>query len=349
LAKEAKMSGQSAVKYEVAKQQAIIDTNVAILKQLLAYKDAGGEFTEEQQKLLTTSTAALKAATTERKLILFNEAEDKKKKDKEVYDNWKALQDKKKAESQKEADDLFAQLTKNADADKEATDRALEREKKQEEDRAKIRDDMRKQELANQKAANAELAKEWEEQDKKALEAVKLYEQQKLQSRQDAFNAAKGLSDLFFMNELNNAKGNAKATMEIKKRQFQVDKAFRVAQAIQDGIAATLKAIANGGGVPTGIPFGIATGALAAVNVAKILATKFEGGSVADIGVPSAGVVTNAPNINTTAPTTQVSTSTTTTRLGENGENLGQRVYVLESDITKSQGRIARLNEQATV
>lgn len=349
LAKEAKIAGKSAVEYEIAKQQAIIDTNTAVLNQLLLTIKSGKELTEEESKLLTSSTAALKQATTDRNLIIFNAKEEQKKKDKEVYDNWKALQDKKKAESQKEADDLFAQLTKNEDAKIEADKRAKEREKKQEEDRAKLRDDMRKQELANQKAANAELVKEWEEQDKKALEATKLYEQQKLQSRQDAFNAAKGLSDLFFMNELNNAKGNAKATMEIKKRQFQVDKAFRVAQAIQDGVAATMKAIANGGGVPLGVPFGIATGALAAVNVAKILATKFEGGSVADIGVPSAGVITNAPNVNTTAPTTQVTQTTTTTKLGEDGQNMGQRVYVLESDISKSQNRVARLNEQATV
>ena len=349
LAKEAKMSGQSAVKYEVAKQQAIIDTNVAILKQLLAYKDAGGEFTEEQQKLLTTSTAALKAATTERKLILFNEAEDKKKKDKEVYDNWEALEKKKVQDWVK--------------LDKELSDAKLAGAEIDQENRKLIADDINSEAKAAadaaQKLADEDYERSKELKDKKTedtkkanqeqLEADKLYEQQKLQSRQDAFNAAKGLSDLFFMNELNNAKGNAKATMEIKKRQFQVDKAFRVAQAIQDGIAATLKAIANGGGVPTGIPFGIATGALAAVNVAKILATKFEGGSVADIGVPSAGVITNAPNVNTTAPTTQAAQSTTTTRLGENGENLGQRVYVLESDITKSQGRIARLNEQATV
>lgn len=349
LAKEAKMSGQSAVKYEVAKQQAIIDTNVAILKQLLAYKDAGGEFTEEQQKLLTTSTAALKAATTERKLILFNEAEDKKKKDKEVYDNWEALEKKKVQDWVKLDKELSDAKLAGAEIDKEnrkliADDIALD---------AKAVSDAA-QKLADDDYENSKKLQEKKVEDNKKanqeqLEADKLYEQQKLQSRQDAFNAAKGLSDLFFMNELNNAKGNAKATMEIKKRQFQVDKAFRVAQAIQDGIAATLKAIANGGGVPTGIPFGIATGALAAVNVAKILATKFEGGSVADIGVPSAGVVTNAPNVNTTAPTTQAAQTTTTTKLGEDGQNMGQRVYVLESDISKSQNRVARLNEQATV
>jgi len=347
LAKEAKMSGESAVKYEVAKQQAIIDTNVAILKQLLAYKDAGGELSEEQQKLLTSSTAALKAATTERKLILFNEAEDKKKKDKEVHDNWKALEEKKKAQSQKDADDLFAELTKNADAEKEANDRALEREKKQEEDRAKIRDDMRKQEIANEKAANAEKVKAWDEAEKEKTEAAKVQEEARKQAQIAGLNAAQALSQAFFAVQLNRAKGNAAAEIEIKKKMFAVDKAFNVARAIQDGIRSVQAALTippPGGQILAGI-----NAVAAAANVAKILATKFEGGSVADVSVPTSSVSTNAPNINTNAPTTQVAQTTTTTRLGEDGQNLGQRVYVLESDISKSQNRVARLNEQATV
>jgi chemotaxis protein histidine kinase CheA len=347
LAKEAKMSGESAVKYEIAKQQAIIDTNTAVLKQLLLTIKAGKELTEEESKLLTSSTAALKQATTDRNLIIFNSKEEQKKKDKEAYDNWSKLQEQKKAASQKEADDLFAQLTKNADADKEATDRALEREKKQEEDRAKLRDEMRNQQIASEKAANAEMVKNWDEAEKQKTDAAKVQEDARKQAQVEGLNAAQNLSQAFFAIQLNRAKGNATAEIAIKKKMFAVDKAFNVARAIQDGIRSVQAALTippPGGQILAGINAG-----LAAANVAKILATKFEGGSVADVSVPTANVSTNAPNINTNAPTTQVPQTTTTTRLGENGQNLGQRVYVLESDISKSQNRVARLNEQATV
>ena len=184
---------------------------------------------------------------------------------------------------------------------------------------------------------------------KQDLEAAKLYEQQKTQSKQDGINAAKGLSDLYFMAELNHVKGNAAATLEIRKKQFQVDKAFRVAQAVQDGIAATLKAVANGGGVPFGIPFGIATGALASINIYKLLATKFDGGSVGSVDTGSASgsvsIPTGGAPINTTAPTTK---SLSSTQFNEQGQNMN-RVYVLESDISKSQSRVNKLDVQSTI
>lgn len=347
LAKEAKMSGESAVKYEVAKQQAIIDTNVAILKQLLAYKDAGGEFTEEQQKLLTTSTAALKAATTERKLILFNEKEEENKKNKESYDKWKVLEDKKKKDlidqekdrQAREADLMNAQIDKE---EKDAADLKARRAKDLEDLKAlSLKRDQ--EEVAEFMAKEAELKKIQDQAvaDHKASEAAKK------EAVVAGLNAAQTLSQTFFAIQLNKAKGNAEAEIKIKKRMFEVDKAFNVARAIQDGIRSVQAALTIP--PPGGQILAVVNAGLAAANVAKILATKFESGSVGDVSVPTSNVSTNAPNVNTTAPTTQVAQSTTTTKLGENGENLGQRVYVLESDITKSQGRIARLNEQATI
>jgi hypothetical protein len=173
------------------------------------------------------------------------------------------------------------------------------------------------------------------------------------QAKNEAYWAAsRGLSEAFFAVQLSMAKGNAAKELEIKKRAFQVDKAFNVARAIQDGIGATQKALAAGGGVPTGIPFALATGALAAANIAKILATKFDGGSaggagsVSDIGGGNVSVpTTSAPTVNTTAPTTQASTT-----FDEQGRNNNfNRVYVVESDISRVQNRVAKIEEQATI
>ena len=348
LAKEAKMSGESAVKYEIAKQQAIIDTNTAILKQLLAYKDAGGEFTEEQTKLLTTSTAALKQATTDRNLIIFNAKEEENKKNKESYDKWKALEDKKKKDlidqekdrQAREADVMNAQIDKEEKDAQELKDR-----------RAKDLEDLKalslkrdQEEVAEFMAKEAELKKIQDQAvaDHKASEAAKA------EATKVGLDAAQNLSQAFFAIQLNRAKGNATAEIAIKKKMFAVDKAFNVARAIQDGIRSVQAALTippPGGQILAGI-----NAVAAAANVAKILATKFEGGSVADVSAPAvSNVSSNAPNINTNAPTTQAAQATTTTKLGEDGQNLGQRVYVLESDISKSQNRVARLNEQATV
>ena len=60
----AKANGESTVKVEKAEQLAIMETNAAIIHQLLAYKKAGGELSEEQRKQLVASTEAIKTAQT---------------------------------------------------------------------------------------------------------------------------------------------------------------------------------------------------------------------------------------------------------------------------------------------
>jgi hypothetical protein len=78
----AKASGKSAIDLEMAKQQAIIDTNKALVEQTIAYVRQGGVLDEEQKKLLTGQLEAIKNAVTQQQVITLTA--DKETKDKQL-------------------------------------------------------------------------------------------------------------------------------------------------------------------------------------------------------------------------------------------------------------------------
>lgn len=130
---------------------------------------------------------------------------------------------------------------------------------------------------------------------------------------------------------------------ELRKRNFQITKAFNVAAAIQDGIRSVLGALAQTATLgPGSIALAATNGAIAAANIAKILATKFDEG------------VAPAPpklSVSTSVPSQQNQQLGGQTALqiqdGTFIRQEDQRVYVLESDITKAQSRVTRVEEQA--
>jgi len=60
-----------------------------------------------------------------------------------------------------------------------------------------------------------------------------------------SLQAAKGLSDLYFQYQLNNVTKGSKAEAEIRKKQFNINKAFGITNAVIDGIGAVQKALNN--------------------------------------------------------------------------------------------------------
>lgn len=183
------------------------------------------------------------------------------------------------------------------------------------------------------------LAMQKEIKDKQDAEnEKKLAEQTALRMKTEAayFSAVSDLSATFFNAELAAANGNAKEEEKIRKKQFQADKALRVVQSIMntaESVTATLK-------TP---PLAIAIAIAGAAQIAKILSTQYTGGG----STASADTSVNlAPQIQTGAP----NIGNPITRLNEQGQNqnFNNRVYVLESDISESQGRVAKLQEQAT-
>lgn len=344
--KAAQAAGKSTVELEKAKQQAIIDTNLQIVKQIEAFVRAGGELDEEKKKLLTASLESIRNAKNDQNVIEIKAETEKNK----------AIQEAAK-KHQEELDKIRKDAQSKINAGEE-TERAnlLEfnqmqaAEKKAIEDKA-LADKMAADdaEFAAYQKRKADEAKFDEDQRKAKEEAEKLSNQAINEAKGKYLQAGQALSEAFFAFQLRAAQGNAKKELEIRKRMFEVDKAFNVARAVQDGIRSVQAALTippPGGQILAGV-----NAALAAANVAKILATKFDGGSVGSTSIDSGGASANIPTtsahvVNSTAPTTQPVTT-----FDEQGRNqqFGQRVYVLESDITKSQNRVARLEEQSTI
>lgn len=293
------------------------------------------ERSAEFQKLIDGDNDKIKDANN---TIVLEEA----KKNKKLADERKKKSDEKKAQDQKDYDELFAQESKNQDAvlasqvaEKERQKKEVADKKKQDEDNEKFieettkREDQRRTEaIAKDKAA---------EKEKAAF---------KRQTVDAGLNAAKGLSDAFFASQLAAAHGNAAAEKEIRKKQFQVDKAFSASRAVIDGIRSVQAALT----IPP--PFGqilaVSNGILAAANVAKILAAQFDpGGSAPSTAGLSGAGGGNTAAVQTSAPPSVLPQQQNQTNFDAQGNNLSIRAHVVENDITESQKRIAKLKDQA--
>lgn len=246
--------------------------------------------------------------------------------------------EKEREKNQREGEELQAKYLKDRDAKFKLEEEDKERLAKEEEEKAK------------REAAALENSKKIQEQYRKEIEAEDLATAQKVAAakvsiEQTSFKAAQNLSNLFFTTQLNKAKGNAQAELEIKKKQFAVEKAFSIVRATIDGARAVVAALT----VPP--PFGpILAGVnavAAATQVALIAATQFSGGnaSYGNIQAPSAAV-SAAPQIQAQAPVIGVNT----TRFNEQGQNLSLNVTASldETQATKTQKRVVKLKGQAT-
>lgn len=244
-------------------------------------------------------------------------------------------------ENKKQQDDLFAEALKEQEKEEEIRSWRIKKEeeanKEEAANRAKVLDEINALEIKNEKEKNAEQVEIWkqEEEDYKKSEAAKT------EALNKSLDAGKGLVDAFFSFQQNRAKGNASKELEIRKKMFAVDKAFNVARTIQDGIRSVQAALTippPGGQILAGV-----NATLAAGNLAKILATKFEGGSTGDSGSSISGgggipaVSGNAPQFNSIAPNINPSANQPLTRLDENGRPINVNTSVkVEAEVTES-------------
>ena len=99
-------------------------------------------------------------------------------------------------------------------------------------------------------------------------------------------------------NRLKNVKKGSKEEEAIKRKMFDRDKKLRIVQTIIDTASNVVQSVRNGGGIPTGIPFGVAAGAMGALQIAAISKTKFDGGGGEQAPSPSGagGGMVQSPN-----------------------------------------------------
>jgi hypothetical protein len=240
----------------------------------------------------------------------------------------------------------------NAQIDQAEAKRKEAREKQLQDERDWNAAILEMEELTNQEIADADadLKKRLKEQAAQELADHKEKQAAKVAATDGSFNAAKGLSDLFFASQLKSAQGNAAEEKKIRKQQFEVDKAFSISRAIMDGIRSVQAALT----IPP--PFGeilaVSNGILAAANVALIAQTEFNDtsgstGSAPATSAPSSG---GSSPVQTGAPSSQ--TFQAITRL-DNAGNVTQRELVVKAEVVETestavQNRVKRLRKQAS-
>lgn len=121
----AKASGKSAVDLEIAKQQAIIDTNKALVEQTIAYVRQGGVLDEEQKKLLTGQLEAIKNAVTQQQVITLNAEKEKTDINKKANDERLAKEKSHTAELKKEQESRYNDYIKSQNDELEALKKRL--------------------------------------------------------------------------------------------------------------------------------------------------------------------------------------------------------------------------------
>ncbi len=148
--------------------------------------------------------------------------------------------------------------------------------------------------------------------EKKYLDKSKQINQQRidlvLKYAQTFGNAMGSLANLLNVQDnerLKNVKRGSKEEEAIKKKMFERDKKLRIVQTIIDTASNVVQSVRNGGGIPTGIPFGVAAGVMGALQIAAIKKTSFDAGGgeqppasggAGSSGAVAANVIT--PNFN---------------------------------------------------
>lgn len=348
--KVAKAAGKNTIDLEIAKQQAIIDTNVAIAKQIEAFVRAGGVLDDEKKKLLTASLNAIKDAKVEERVIEENHQNELEAKAKVASDNKKKLLEE---ETQKRLEELEKQRKYEEDMHKQSEDLYKERtsnilayqtdylaQQRQLEDEAYFNSLAKEEELARTKEENAR--KEKEHRKEVAQNTVSLAAQ--------SVAATQNLTDMYFAQQLKAAKGNADKERELKKKQFNLNKAFNITTAIINGVQAVQGALATQPAY-VGIALAVLNGITAAANVAKIASAKFDdsgasaGGGGGDMGGSIGSSASGAP-----PPIANPSNTVDTTKFGEGGKNLEMtppKAQVVETEITSKQKIVTKMEGQA--
>lgn len=400
----AKASGKNAVDLEIAKQQAIINTNKALVEQTIAYVRNGGVLTEEQNKLLTEQLQSIKSAVAQQDVIRLNETKRIDDENKKRAEQQAELNKKLKEEEQKRYEDWLANLDKYTQAererrikeraealglDTEALQRNLDREaalRKSKLIEAEINSIANQNDIdaqiafLNQKRINelnaegltfqdkelinAKYAKQFEDLEKKKTDIANAEEKQRQQAALDVASktiaATQALTDAYFAFKLAKAKGDDKATLELAKKQFNINKGLQIANATIQGVQAVLAAYSSGAAVPVvgtvlGPVYAALAGITAAAQIAKIASTKFDGGGASGGGGGSISAPTpsipSAPTVST--PTnnisgTQFDAQGNTITPQAQQPTITVKAQVVESDMTDTQNTVTKYKAQST-
>jgi len=334
----AKAAGKSAVDLEKAKQQAIIDTNYQVAKQIEAYVRAGGELDDEQRKILSAALESIKNAKTQQQVIEL----DAQKQQREDYK--KHLEELKKI-NEESAKNVQDALDRVEDARvKGIQSRNAEEARLAQERKAQAERDAAELLKAEEETTSQLLALDKRRSDEEVKNAA-ARETRKRELSAQALNTLQGLSNVFFANQLKAAAGNADAELRVKKKQFEVEKAFRLANVAIDTASAILKTTAQLG-LPAATPFNIAAAALGAIQAGIIAAAQFDPGQTSASVSANSATGVSSPDVSVNPPQTFTQPQSTVIQRNENNRPI--KVVVLQQDIRDAISEATKVELQAS-
>lgn len=306
---------------------------------------------EDNQKLINERIEGLKKVISENKIAEINISEHRKEEEKKRHD--KAAELEKKAREERLAANLEAAQKEREDEEAYRLQSEMAHqldlqhieELEIEKDRAAARD-------ADRLSESLRLH---EEKKAKEVQLEKITNEQKLMLAQQSIQATQKVSDLFFQWQFQKNKGNFEKERELKKRQFQVNKAMQIASTVVNTISSIAQAIGNNAPPLSWILAGINSAIGTAATVA-IAAQKFDdGGGGGGGSAPAAGTLAGTAAISGAGSTPQLNpTQQTSTQLSEEGsvkrerETKTQKVVLVETDVKDTSKRVDTIESRST-
>ena len=201
---------------------------------------------------------------------------------------------------------------------------------------------------ARVKQINDDLNKFIEESDKAARDKKIGYMNDGIDAASNAFNAIANLSSAVNEVQIANAEGNEKKQEELRKKGFEQNKKMQIASATIAGIQGVINALTDQSTIPE--PFGsILKGVNAAIvatttatNIAKIKATKYEGGGSVSPDTGGGGAAAAERSMPSVSFTGNGNNNLNTVGAGGGtGNEMTITAVVSETEITEVQNRNA--------
>tara|TARA_R100001244_G_scaffold63542_1_gene52768 strand:- start:3229 stop:4917 length:1689 start_codon:yes stop_codon:yes gene_type:complete len=331
--REAERAGKFTEDLQIKRAKAVLEANKKISESL--------DKTNEEDKVRIEEIRVANIELTQTILDLEDVKADRKR-DQRLADKEQAEADKLEAEEKRLADEALAIENDLLEATK-ARDKKI----------AELALDQEFIDLAAEMQLEADTAEA--ERKQAAADLDKKFQEEKIKTALMAFDTAKNISNAIFSIKLGNVVKGSAEEEKVLKKQFNVNKAFQLANAVINGAQALVAAQT----VP--FPLNVAQTALVvattASSVAKISSSKFSGSSksaptpstpsaTASVGGASPSVSKQAPSLAQTG-STQLNPDGTVNSLVTQDQRFIKAV-VVESDITGSQNDIRSIEEKAT-
>lgn len=323
--RQLKRQGEETEGAEILRLKIITETNKAIINQLIAM---GDKRSEDEQKRLDD-------------LLKLNEGYYQ-----DILDLADASADRAREKRAKEYQDYLAHIAKYGRGGEigqtiNANQVSIQEQTVENEIRTIAIIDVKKEE-----AARKDLEREQRNQ-----EAIKTLKENAFEESKQFLMATQAISDLVFEHQLKQAHGNAAAERKIRKKQFQVNKAFGIANSVIDGVQAVQKALNNP--YPLNIILAAASGIMATANTIRIAKTQFNdgggdsgagGGISGNLGAAGGGANVAPPSTGSTL----LNSDGTIKKQGTSSQPM-VKAYVTETDISSTQKRVNSIEEKSQI